>query len=111
MSIFTKAFWRAAVERAIKATAYSAVGALVAAGGGLIDADWVGCLSIAGMAGVLSLLGSIASDAATGGTGPSLTGAEVPTDNVAAITTSKGIVAGPASTAPTGARVSLRRVT
>ena len=48
----------------------------LASGAGLIDADWVGCASVAGMAGLLSLLGSIASDAATGD-GPSITKAEI----------------------------------
>lgn len=80
--LWTRRFWEAAAERAIKATAWSASGALIANGTGLIDSDWIGVGSIAGMAGVLSLLGSIASDAATGGTGPSLTSVEaiVPED-------------------------------
>lgn len=75
-TIWTKRFWLASAERAIKATAWSAASSLIGAGTGLIDADWTGCASIAGMAGLLSLLGSIASDAATGG-GPSITKAEV----------------------------------
>jgi len=75
-TIWTKRFWSAAAERAIKATAWSAASSLIGAGAGLIDADWTGCASIAGMAGLLSLLGSIASDAATGD-GPSITKAEV----------------------------------
>jgi hypothetical protein len=80
MSIFTKAFWRAAAERASKAFAYSASAALIAQGTGIIEANWRDCLSVAGMALVLSVLGSIASDAATDGPGPSLTNAEVLTD-------------------------------
>lgn len=75
-TIWIKRFWSAAVERAIKATAWAASSSLLASGAGLIDADWIGCASVAGMAGVLSLLGSIASDAATGD-GPSITKAEV----------------------------------
>jgi hypothetical protein len=75
-TIWTKRFWSAAAERAIKATAWAASSSLLASGAGLIDADWVGCASVAGMAGVLSLLGSVASDAATGD-GPSITKAEV----------------------------------
>ena len=75
-TIWTKRFWEAAAERAIKATAWTAASTLVGSARGLIDADWTGCASIAGMAGLLSLLGSIASDAATGD-GPSITKAEV----------------------------------
>lgn len=75
-TLYTWAFWAAATERAIKATAWAASSSLIATGTGIIDADWLGCASVAGMAGILSLLGSVASDAATGG-GPSLTGAEV----------------------------------
>ena len=80
-TIWTKRFWSAAAERAVKATAWAASSSLLASGAGLIDADWVGCASVAGMAGVLSLLGSIGSDVATGD-GPSLTGAEVVPDKV-----------------------------
>jgi len=75
-TIWTKRFWSAAAERAVKATAWAASSSLLASGAGLIDADWIGCASVAGMAGVLSLLGSVASDAATGD-GPSITKAEV----------------------------------
>lgn len=80
-SLWTRGFWSAAAERSIKATAWSAASSLIGAGAGLIDADWLGCASIAGMAGVLSLLGSIASDAATG-SGPSITNAEILTGDV-----------------------------
>lgn len=76
MSIFTATFWRAAAERGAKATAWALSSTLIANGTGLIDTDWRGVLSVAGMAGLLSVLGSIASDAATSGTGPSLTNAE-----------------------------------
>lgn len=80
MSIYTKAFWRAAAERATKSAAYSASATLIASGAGIIDAAWLDCLSVSGMAAVLSLLGSIASDAATGD-GPSLTNAEILPDD------------------------------
>lgn len=76
MSIFKRSFWKAAAERAVKATAWTAGATLTAAGTGLIDTDWVGVVSAAGMAGVLSLLGSIGSSALTDGSGPSLTNAE-----------------------------------
>lgn len=74
--IFTSKFWKAATERAIKAVAWTASSTLVANGSGIIDSDWIGVLSVSGMAGLLSILGSVASDALTGD-GPSLTNAEV----------------------------------
>lgn len=77
MSIFTLAFWQAAGERAIKTGAQTAAALATAAGTGLIDTDWTTVASVSGMALVVSLLTSIGSDALTGGTGPSLTGAEV----------------------------------
>jgi Putative lactococcus lactis phage r1t holin len=76
VSIFKRQFWKAAVERATKALAWSAGSTLISAGTGLIDSDWVGVCSTAGMVFVLSMLGSVASDKVTGGTGPSLTNAE-----------------------------------
>ena len=74
--MFTAAFWKAAAERALKTFAQTAAAILVAAGTGLLSADWVGVLSVAGMAAVVSLLTSIASGAATDGS-LSLTSAEV----------------------------------
>ena len=38
-TIWTKRFWSAAAERAIKATAWAASSSLLASGAGLIDAD------------------------------------------------------------------------
>ena len=80
MSIFTKDFVNASIERAIK-TGCQTLTALLGAGAvGIIDAPWLDSLSVAGMAAVLSLLTSVGSDAATKG-GPSLTNSEVlPTD-------------------------------
>ena len=75
-SIFTAAFLRASLERAVKTVAQSAGALLIANGTGLLDTDWAAALSVAGMAGVISLLASIGSDVATGGTGPSLVGEE-----------------------------------
>ena len=71
--MWTRAFWRAAAERAVKTTAQSGAALLVAAGTGLLDTDWTTTASVAGMAGLLSLLTSIGS-AGVGNTGPSLTG-------------------------------------
>ena len=73
--MFTLAFFRAAVERAVKTLAQTAAALLVADGTGLLDTDWVTVASVAGMAAVVSLLTSIGSGAVTGGS-PSLTDAE-----------------------------------
>lgn len=76
MSIWTTAFWKAAAERAVKSAAQ---GAILAIGANKFDAlqlDWATVGGFAGGALLLSLLTSIGSDLATGGTGPSLTNAE-----------------------------------
>ena len=75
-SIYTRGFWVAAAERAIKTGAQTLASLLVVDGPGLLDSQWVPRLSAAGMAALLSVLMSVASDAATGD-GPSLTRAEV----------------------------------
>ena len=77
MSIWTRTFWRAAAERALKSAAQGAILAGVgAAGFDAFDADWLAIAGAsAGMA-ALSLLTSIGSDALTG-SGPSLTDAEI----------------------------------
>lgn len=56
-------FWKDAIERAIRTTAQVMVALLIAGGTGLLDADWVASFSAAAMAGVLSVLTSIASEA------------------------------------------------
>ena len=71
MSIFTKQFLLAAAERGIKTVAQTAAALIVAAGVGLLDADWVAIGSVAGMAGLVSILTSVGSGAITGD-GPSL---------------------------------------
>ena len=73
--IWSLAFWFAALERAVKTFAQTAAAMLVAAGSGLLDADWGTVVSVAGMAAVVSVLTSVGSGAATGT--PSLTGAEI----------------------------------
>jgi hypothetical protein len=77
MSIWTGAFWKAAAERAVKTFAQTEAALLTAAGTGLLDTDFKVSLSVSGMAAVVSLLTSIASDVVTNGDGPSLTDAEV----------------------------------
>jgi hypothetical protein len=59
--IFTLAFWKDAIIRAIKTFAQSAVAILAAGATGLLGTDWVQLLSVAGLAAVVSLLTSISS--------------------------------------------------
>lgn len=92
MSIYTGDFWRAASERSVKSLAYGLGAILIGNGTGLLDTDWVGVLSVAGMGALLSILGSIASDASTGGTGPSLTSAETMSSRVAVTAPADAIV-------------------
>lgn len=73
--MFTIIFWRATFERAVKTIAQAAGALLIGAGTGLLDTDWLGVASAAGIAGVISVLTSIGSDAITGN-GPSLTNDE-----------------------------------
>lgn len=79
MSMWTKEFWRAVAERAIKTFAQTIATVLTAAGVGLLAADWVGVFSAAGMALLLSVLTSVGSAALTDGS-PSLVSAEVLAD-------------------------------
>lgn len=71
MSIFTRAFWTAALERATKSAAQVAILVLGADQLNVLSADWpdVGGFALGGF--VLSLLTSVAS-AGVAGTGPSL---------------------------------------
>ena len=72
----SKAFIKAAIERAVKTFAQVLVSLLGVNAAGVLDVDWKGALSAAGLAAVASILTSIGSDWATGN-GPSLTNAEV----------------------------------
>ena len=75
MSIYTKReFWTSAIERAVKTFAQSAAAVGLAGATGLLDVDWQGAASAAGLAALLSVLTSVAS-APVGEPGPSL-GAE-----------------------------------
>ena len=56
------AFWKDAVERAIRTVAQTFGAIVVAAGTGLLDTDWLTAFSAAGMAGLLSVLTSLASE-------------------------------------------------
>jgi hypothetical protein len=59
--MFAGHFWKATAERAVKSFAQSLLAILSASSLGLLDVDWVTCLSTAGMATVLSVLTSIGS--------------------------------------------------
>lgn len=76
MSIWSRKFWKAATERAVKTFAQAEAALLIAGGTGILETDWTTSLSVSGMAAVVSVLTSVGSDALTGG-GPSLTSAEV----------------------------------
>jgi hypothetical protein len=64
--MWSKTFWRDAIERAIKTIAQTAAAALIAAGTGLLDTHWITILSVADMAGIISLLTSIGSGLTAG---------------------------------------------
>ncbi|MDR0436358.1 MAG: holin [Propionibacteriaceae bacterium] len=70
--MFTKAFWLAEIDRLTKVFASAMLGVIGVNGIGLLDADWLGALSVAGMAVTVSLLSDIGSAGITGGY-PSLT--------------------------------------
>lgn len=58
--IFTVDWLKAAAVRAIKTMAQTAVGMLTGEMVGIMDADWVAVVSVSVMAGVVSILTSIA---------------------------------------------------
>lgn len=62
MYLFTKEFWNYALERAIKTVAQAAVAVITGEAFGLFDGDaWMNVASIAGMAGIVSILMSLQS--------------------------------------------------
>lgn len=54
------AWWHAAAVRAVKTVAQTAVGMLSGSMLGVMDADWLAVASVSAMAGIVSLLTSIA---------------------------------------------------
>jgi gp37 len=58
--LWTREFWAAATERAIKTVAQTVVAVVGVAGTGLLSVDWVQTLSVAAAAGLASVLTSIA---------------------------------------------------
>lgn len=77
--MWTKTFALAVLERAIKTFAQSAAALLVAAGTGLLDADWIQIVSVSGMAAVVSVLTSVGTGAITDGS-PSVGNVETVAD-------------------------------
>lgn len=74
MSIWTRAFWKAATERVIASVAGGALAVLGADAFNVLDTDWQGIAAVAAGAGVVSLLKAVAAGA--GGSGPSVGNAE-----------------------------------
>ena len=74
--MWSHTFWVAVAERSIKTVAQTAAALLVGNGTGLLDTDWRGVLSVALMAGVVSVLTSIGS-ATVGNDSPSLAGEDL----------------------------------
>jgi glyoxylate carboligase len=74
--MWSRTFWIAVAERSIKTVAQTSAALLVGNGVGLLNADWISVLSVAGMAGVVSVLTSIGS-ATVGNDGPSLAGEDL----------------------------------
>lgn len=75
-SLWTKQFWGAASERAIKTFAQALAGLLVAGAVGILETTWIPILSLAGMQFILSILTSVGSGIITH-SGPSLAPGEV----------------------------------
>ncbi|HEV7648461.1 MAG TPA: holin [Actinophytocola sp.] len=74
--MWTKMFWKDATERAVRTTAQVVVALAAATGSGLLDTDWIATLSAAMMAGVLSVLTSVAAGVTTNdGTASTIAGA------------------------------------
>ncbi|WP_367134404.1 MULTISPECIES: holin [Streptomyces] len=65
----TPAFWIATFERVIRTFAQALLGVLGANATGVLDADWAGALSTAGLAAVLALLTAVATSGGTPGPG------------------------------------------
>ena len=74
--MWSKEFWQATLERAIKTFAQSLASLLTGDALGILDVDWGQSASVAAMATLLSVLTSVASSG-IGNAGPSLSHAEV----------------------------------
>lgn len=77
--MFTLAFLKATLERAVRTAAQAAVGLVAGDGLGVLDVDWGVVGSVSGLAAIVSVLMSVAAGAVSPSTGPSF-GTEVPSD-------------------------------
>ena len=59
MTVLTSKWWKAAAIRAIKTVAQTAV-SMLTVGQLFTEVDWIGILSISGVAGIISILTSLA---------------------------------------------------
>ena len=72
MSIVSRKFWRETLERAVKTAAQASVALLTADGVlGLLDVNWTDGASVVGLAAVVSVLTSVASEPFGPGDSPS----------------------------------------
>jgi hypothetical protein len=75
-SLFTRTFWIATAERAIRSFAASLASLLTASGTGLLETSWGEKFSVAGMAALVSVLLAIGGGTFGKGDGPSFIGEE-----------------------------------
>lgn len=59
-NLMNKEWWMAAATRALKTVCQTAVALLGTNAAGILDVDWLTVLSVAGLAGIISILTSIA---------------------------------------------------
>lgn len=75
-TLFSRAFWLATLERAIRSFAASLASLLTAAGTGILTTNWGEKFSVAGMAALVTVLLAIGGGTFGQGDGPSFTGEE-----------------------------------
>jgi hypothetical protein len=75
-TLFSRAFFIATGERAIRSFAASLASLLTASGAGILDTDWGEKFSVAGMAALVTVLLAISGGTFGKGEGPSFTGEE-----------------------------------
>jgi hypothetical protein len=75
-SLFSRKFWIATLERAIRSFAASLASLLTAGGTGILDTNWGEKFSVAAMAAVVTVLFAIGGGTVGKGDGPSFIGEE-----------------------------------